>query len=150
MSARTVLLFVFALFSTAMLGLAAGASWMVVTLYLGRSLPWLALLFGALLAWAIRQGVRPPGPGAAVLAALATALATVYVNMLIAAVQIAGNMGMGLIDALRTAGFGMLWQLARLALAPADTGWALLAMLLAAWLAWRVPRKRVRAAITDK
>ncbi|MGH8157195.1 MAG: hypothetical protein ACREPQ_03695 [Rhodanobacter sp.] len=150
MSARTVSLFVFALFSTAMLGLAAGASWMVVTLYLGHPLPWLALLFGALLAWAIRQGVRPPGPAAAMLAALATALATVYVNMLIAAVQIAGNMGMGLLDALRTAGFGMLWQLARLALAPADIGWAALAMLLAAWLAWRVPRKRVRATMTGK
>lgn len=150
MSARTVLLFLFTLFSTAMLGLAAGAVWMVVTLYLGHPLPWLALLFGALLAWAIRHGVRRPGIAAAVLAALATALAAVYVNMLIAAVQIAGNMGMGLIDALRTAGFGMLWQLARLALAPTDTGWALLAMLLAAWLAWRVPRKSARAAITDK
>ncbi|GAB2532689.1 hypothetical protein [Rhodanobacter koreensis] len=142
MSARTVLLFVFALFSTVMLGLAAGACWMVVTLYLGHPLPWLALLFGALLAWAIRHGVRPPGPGAAMLAALATALAAVYVSMLIAAVQIAGNMGMGLIDALRTAGFRMLWQLARLALSPADIGWATLAVLLAAWLGWRSPRKR--------
>ncbi|WP_449429113.1 hypothetical protein [Rhodanobacter umsongensis] len=142
MSARTVLLFVFALFSTAMLGLAAGACWMVVTLYLGDPLPWLALLFGALLAWAIRHGVRSPGPAAAMLAALATALATVYVNMLIAAVQIAGNMGMGLVDALRTAGFAMLWQLARLALAPADIGWAVLAVLLAAWLGWRSPRRR--------
>lgn len=142
MSARTVLLFVFALFSTAMLGLAAGACWMVVTLYLGRPLPWLALPFGALLAWAIRHGVRSPGSGAAMLAALATALATLYVNMLIAAVQIAGNMGIGLIDALRTAGPSMLWQLARLALTPADLGWAVLGMSLAAWLGWRSSRKR--------
>lgn len=142
MSARTVLMFVFALFSTVMLGLAAGAVWMVVTLYLGHPLPWLALLVGALLAWTIRQGVRRPGPGAAVLAALATALAMVYVNMLIAAVQIAGSIGMGLLDALRAAGFDMLWQLTRLALAPADIGWTVLAMLLAAWLAWRAPRKR--------
>lgn len=142
MSTRTVFLFVFALFSTVMLGLAAGAVWMVVTLYLGRPLPWLALLVGALLAWTIRQGVRRPGPGAAVLAALATALATVYVNMLIAAVQIAGSIGLGLLDALHAAGFGMLWQLTRLALMPADIGWTVLAMLLAAWLAWRAPRKR--------
>ena len=150
MSARTVLLFVFALFSTAMLGLAAGACWMVVTLYLGDPLPWLALLFGALLAWAIRHGVRSPGPAAAMLAALATALATVYVNMLIAAVQIAGNMGMGLVEALRTAGIGMLWQLARLAFAPADLGWTALGMLLAGWLTWRTPRKRAHAVTASK
>jgi hypothetical protein len=142
MSARTALLFAFALFSAAMLGLAAGAVWMVVTLYLRHPLPWLALPVGALLAWAIRSLVRSPGVGAAVLAACATALAAVYVNMLIAGVLIAGNMGLGLIDAMRTAGAGMLWQLARLAWAPADIGWTVLAVLLAAWLAWRAPRQR--------
>ena len=142
MSARAVLLFAFALFSAAMLGLAAGAVWMVVTLYLRQPLPWLALPAGALLAWAIRNLVRSAGIGAAVLAAGATALAAIYVNMLIAGVLIAGNMGLGLIDALRTAGTGMLWQLARLALSPADLSWTVLAVLLAAWLAWRAPRKR--------
>ena len=150
MSVRNVLLFVFALFSAAMLGLAAGATWMVVTLYLRHPLPWLALPIGALLAWAIRGYVRSPGIGAALLAAWATALAAIYVNMLIAAVLIAGNMGMGLIDALRTAGAGMLWQLARMALSPADIGCTALAMLLAAWLAWRAPRKRARAIAADK
>ena len=141
MSARAVWLFAFALFSAAMLGLAAGAVWMVVTLYLRHPLPWLALPMGALLAWAIRNLVRPAGIGAAVLAACATALAAIYVNMLIAGVLIAGNMGLGLIDTLRTAGAGMLWQLARLALSPADLGSTVLAVLLAAWLAWRAPRK---------
>ncbi|HEV2681997.1 MAG TPA: hypothetical protein VGV14_15945 [Rhodanobacter sp.] len=139
---RNVLLSVFALFSTAMLGLAAGAVWMVVSLYLRHPLPWLVLPIGALLAWTIRSCVRPAGIGAAWLAASATALAAIYVNMLIAAVLIAGNMGMGLIDAIRTAGNGMLWQLARMALSPTDIGWLALAMLLAAWLAWRAPRKR--------
>jgi hypothetical protein len=137
MRVRSVLLFVFALFSAAMLGLAAGAVWMVVTLYLHHPLPWLAPPIGIMLAWAIRGFVRPAGIAAAWLAACATALAAIYVNMLIAAVLIAGNMGMGLVDALRTAGAGMLWQLARMALSPADIGWSVLAMLLAAWLAWR-------------
>jgi vitamin B12 transport system permease protein len=141
-SARTFLLFAFALFSAAMLGLAAGAVWMVVTLYLRHPLPWLALPIGALLAWAIRSLVRSPGAGAAVLAGCATALASIYVNMLIAGVLIAGNMGLGLIDAMRTAGTGMLWQLARMALSPADIGWIVLALLLAGWLAWRTPRRR--------
>ncbi len=142
MNARAALLFAFALFSAAMLGLAAGAVWMVVTLYLRHPLPWLALPFGALLAWTIRSLVRPAGIGAAALAAFATSLAAIYVNMLIAGVLIAGNMGLGLIDALRTAGAGMLWQLTRMALSPADMGWTMLAVLLAAWLAWRAPRKR--------
>jgi hypothetical protein len=55
--------------------------------------------------------------------------------MLVAAVRIAGNMGMGLIEALRTAGIGMLWRLASMATTPADVIWTVLAMLLAAWLA---------------
>src|SRR5574337_416195 len=106
MSMRRVSLFLFALFSAIMLGLAAGAASML-------------------------------------LAAGATALAAIYVNMLIAGVKIAGNMGLGLIDTLRTAGIGMLWQLTRMAMAPADLIWTALAMLLAAWLArGRRPRRR--------
>ncbi|HEY8586626.1 MAG TPA: hypothetical protein VIL60_07805 [Rhodanobacter sp.] len=142
MSMRTVSQLVFALFSAAMLGLAAGAIWMVVALYLRHPLPWLALPLGALLAWTIRASVRSPGAVAALLAASATLLAGVYVNVLVAGVQIAGNMGMGLIQAMRTAGAGMLWQLARMALSPADIAWGVLGMLLAAWLAWRKPRSR--------
>lgn len=145
MNLRTVLLLLFALFSTIMLGLAAGAIWMVATLHLRHAMPWLALPIGALLAWGIRQGVRGAGAVAAVLAALATALATIYVGMLIVAVQIAGSMGMGLIDTMRTAGAGLLWQLTRTSMTRSDIGWTLLAMLLSAWLAWRPPGPRRRA-----
>jgi hypothetical protein len=141
MSARGLWVLVFALFSAAMLGLAAGAVWMVVTLYLRHPVPWLALLAGATLALTIRVGVLPPGRNAALLSALATMLAAIYVNVLIAGVQIAGNMSMGLVDALRTAGLAMLWELARFSLRPADIGWTIAGMLLAAWLAWRTPRK---------
>ncbi len=142
MSVRTVALSVFALFSAAMLGLATGAVWMVAALYLRHPLPWLALPIGALLAWTIRTCVRLPGAFAALLAAGATLLAAFYVNLLVAGVLIAGNMGMGLIEAMRTAGPGMLWQLARMALSPADLAGAALGMLLAAWLAWRPSRRR--------
>jgi hypothetical protein len=142
MSARNVFVNAFALFSACMLGLAASAIWMVATLYLRQPLPWLALPIGALLAWTIRLGVRPPGPGAALLAALATALAAVYVSVLIAAANIAGDLGMGLIDALRTSGAGMLWQLAHLALTAVDIGWFIAGTVLAAVLAWRRPRRR--------
>lgn len=143
MSMRRVSLFLFALFSAIMLGLAAGAAWMVLALYLRHPLPWLAVPVAAMLAWTIRAGVHRAGIGAMLLAAGATALAAIYVNMLIAGVKIAGNMGLGLIDTLRTAGIGMLWQLTRMAMAPADIIWTALAMLLAAWLArGRRPRRR--------
>lgn len=134
--------FFFALFSAVMLGLAAGAVWMVAALYMRHPLPWLAIPIGGVLAITIRNFVRSPGTGAAALAALATALAAIYVNILIAAVQIAGSMGLGILSALRTAGLGMLWQLARLAVSPLDIGYGLLAMAIAAWIAWRAPRKR--------
>jgi hypothetical protein len=142
MSARDLWKLIFALISAAMLGLAAGAVWMVATLYLRHPVPWLALIVAAGLAWTIRAGVLAPGRNAALLSALATALAAIYVNVLIAGVQIAGNMGMGLVDTLRTAGLAMLWDLARSSLRPTDVAWTIAGMLLAAWLAWRTPRKR--------
>jgi vitamin B12 transport system permease protein len=142
MSIRSVLLFLFAAFSAVMLGLAAGAVWMVLALYLRHPLPWLAVPIGAMLGWTVRGCVQRAGIGAMLLAVGATALAAIYVNMLIAGVRIAGNMGLGIIDALRTAGIGMLWALARMGLAPADIVWTVLAMLLAGWLAYGRRKRR--------
>jgi vitamin B12 transport system permease protein len=142
MRASSVPALLFALFSAAMLGLAAGAAWMVVALYSRHPLPWLAVPIGVALAWVIRAGVRQPGTGAMLLAAGATGLSAIYVNLLIAGVKVAGSMGLDLIEALRTAGIGMLWQLARMGLTPADFIWTLLAMVLAGWLASRQRRPR--------
>ena len=46
-----------------------------------------------------------------------------------------------LLDSIRTAGIGMLWQLSRMAASPTDITWAVLAALLASWLGWRKPRR---------
>ena len=132
----------FAAFSAAMLGLAAGAMWMLPTMALRRPLPVLALLVGWLLALAIRAWVRRAGRVAAALAAGATMLAAVYVDVLTAAARIAGSMGIGLLDSLREAGLAMLLGLARLALQPVDVVFALAGALLAAWIASRRPRSR--------
>jgi len=140
MKPREVPLYLFALFCAAMMGLAVGATWMVAAMYLRQPAPWLALPAGVLLAWAIRHWVRRPGPGAAVLAAIATLLAALYFNVLMSAVRLAGDFGMGLTEALRTAGAGMLLALVRLGLRPADAAWYAAGALLAAWVAWR--RKR--------
>ncbi|MBD8872313.1 hypothetical protein [Rhodanobacter sp. DHB23] len=143
MKPRDVPLFVFALFCAAMMGLAVGATWMVATMYLHRAAPWLALPAGAVLAWATRHWIRRAGAGAAVLAAFATVLAALYFNVLMAAILLAGNFDLGLTEALRTAGAGMLLDLAWLGLHPADVAWYALGILLAAWLAWRqaTPRR---------
>ena len=141
MSVRGTLLFLFAMFSALMLGLAAGAVWMVLALYSRHPLPWLVVPIGVLLAWTIRGAVQRAGLGAMLLAAAATALAAIYVNMLFAGAMIAGNMGLGIVDALRTAGIGMLWQLAHMAITPADILWTSFGMLLAAWLARGKPRQ---------
>lgn len=131
----------FAAFSAAMLGLAAGAVWMLPTMALQRPLPALALAAGWLLALAVRSWVRPAGRVAAGLAAGATVLAAIYVQVLTAAARIAGTMGIGLLDALREGGLLMLLALAQLAVRPIDIGLVLAGAALAAWTAHRRPRR---------
>jgi len=144
MSARAAFSWLFALFSAVMLGLAAGAVWMVPTLYMQRPLPWLAIIAGWLLGKAVRSWVRPPGVAAALLAALAMLTGAVYVNLLTAAARIAGSMGLGLVDTLRTAGPGLLVQLAGLANAPADNAWYAAGLGIAALVAGRVARPKAQ------
>ena len=141
MSVHSVFRAVFALVCAAMLGLAAGAVWMVAALYAGHATSWLALPFAVVLAWTIRHWVQSPGRFAALLAALAALLAALYVNVLMAGALVAANMGMGIVDALRTAGAGMLLQLARMGFSAADAGWYLIAAGLAAVLASRPVRR---------
>ncbi|WP_267223601.1 hypothetical protein [Dyella silvae] len=140
MNARAALSLLFAAFSAVMLGMAAGAVWMVPTLYLQQAMPWLALPAGWLLGKAIRRWVRPAGSNAALLAALATLTAAFYVNLLMAGARIAGLMGLGLVDALRTAGFDLLLQLAELAQGSMDDVFYVLGMGIAAFVAMRAHR----------
>jgi vitamin B12 transport system permease protein len=143
MSAHSVARAVFALVCAAMLGFAAGALWMVAALYAGHATPWLALPFAVVLAWTIRHWVHSPGGYAAALAAIAALLAALYVNLLMAGALIAANMGMGIVEALRTAGTGMLLQLARLGFSAVDAGWYLAAAVVGAALAGRPARRGV-------
>ena len=142
MKVRVVFSLLFALASALVMGLAAGALWMVPTLYLQRALPWLALPIGWLLGKAIRHWVRPAGGNAAILAATATFTAVLYVNLLMAAARIAGLMGLGLIDSMRTAGFRLLLQLAEIGCTPTDDVWFIAGMGIAAITALRSARPR--------
>jgi vitamin B12 transport system permease protein len=141
MSVRTLAGAVFALACAVMLGLAAGAVWMVAAVSLGSVAAWLVLPAAWLLAAAMRHWVCPGHRvGAALLAAAATALAATYLSVLIAAARIAGSMGIGLIDALRTAGVAMLLELARLGLSTGSALWFVAGVVLAALLGARVSR----------
>ena len=52
------------------------------------------------------------------------------------------QVGLGLVDAIRTAGFGLLLDLVRLNLAATDLVWFALGVALSAWVAWRTVPKR--------
>lgn len=103
------------LISTVMLGLAAGALWMLPVAFLRWQPAWFAVPVGALLGWAIARWVSPRNQLAPWLAAGASLLAAVYVSLLIAAVRVAGSLGLELSQTIRTAGPGMLWSLATFA-----------------------------------
>nr|WP_199040961.1 hypothetical protein [Dyella sp. ASV24] len=141
MKIRAVFSLLFALVSALMLGLAGGAVWMVPTLYSQHALPWLALPVGWLLGKAVRNWVRPASGQAAVLAVIATLTAVLYVNLLMAAARIAGLMGLGLVDSIRTAGLPLLLQLARLSSSPMDDAWFIAGMVLSAIAALRSGRQ---------
>lgn len=142
MSARTPFVLLFATFSALMLGMAAGAIWMLPTLYMQRPLPWLAVPLGWVLGRAIRGWIRPDPRGATVLSVLATLLACAYVGVLTSAARIAGSMGMGLVDAIRTAGLSLLWQLTRMNWSGQDAVWFAAGVALAAYAArWTGQRK---------
>ncbi len=73
-------------------------------MYAQRPLPWLALPLAWLLGVVVRGWVRPPGWPAAALAVVASTLAALYVNLLIAGIRVAGSLGLSLVGALRQSG----------------------------------------------
>lgn len=146
MTVRQIVGECFALLCAVMLGLAAGAVWLLPTVYLQRPLPWLAIVAGWLLGAAVRQWVHGRGWHAAVFAALATLVASVYIHILIAAVNISAMMGYGLLETMHIAGPSMLLDFARLATHAPDIAWGLAGIAAAMINARRAPRVRTRTA----
>jgi hypothetical protein len=137
----------FALFCAIMLGLAAGALWLVPTVLLRRPLPELALVIGWLLALAIRQWVHAGKWNAALLAAMATIAACAYIRVLTVASDISAMMGYGLVEVMRTAGSSMLFALARLGLTTGELVWDIVGILVAVAVSLRNAPRRAQSNI---
>lgn len=132
MSVRRLLGVVFALICTVMIGLAAGAIWLVPTILMGKLMPWLAVPIGWILGRTVRGWVNPGGRvGAAVLAAIAMIVATGYLMVLVAGARIAGSLGLGFFDTLRVAGVALLTDIARMTLTGGDIAWYAAGTILA-------------------
>lgn len=132
MSARRLLGFAFALICTVMIGLAAGAVWLVPTILASKLMPWLAVPVGWVLGRIVRGWVNPGGRvGAAVLAAIAMILATAYLTVLVAGARIAGSLGLGFFDTLHVAGIALLTDIARMTLTGGDIAWYAVGVVLA-------------------
>ena len=101
-----------ALLGTAVIAMAAGALWMLIALYSGAELRWLAPAIGLVLGWAVRAGISRSRPAAALLAVLAMVLASFYMLSLNGAMQISGMMRISLSQALRQSGAPMLLEIA--------------------------------------
>jgi hypothetical protein len=137
----------FALFCAVMLGLAAGAVWILPTLLAHRAMPWLAVLIGWVLAHAIYQWVHKRAWNAAILASIATIVATIYVHVLGVAMKLwEVTSGYGLIGVIRTAGLKMLLDLARIGFNSRDAAWCVVGIIVAVMVSLRLSRKTQRTA----
>lgn len=122
--------------SASLLGLAAGAVWMLPIVWFQARLPMLAIPVGVLLGWAVARAVAPRR-GTAWWSAWATLLACLYVDVLVAGAGLAGSLGIGLIEAVRQAGPAMLWALMRLSFSPGHWLWYAAGVATAAWVGRR-------------
>ncbi len=126
-------------------GFAAGAFWVLPTLFTARPLPALALPVGWLLGVTVRRWLRFDRWTGALLAALATALAATYAACLTAGAMLSATMGVSFAQALVTAGTDMLLVLARFAQGPAELVFYAAGTVLAALTAWPLGRRLHRA-----
>ncbi|MGA9422769.1 MAG: hypothetical protein WBW61_10440 [Rhodanobacteraceae bacterium] len=122
-----------------MCALAAGALWCVLALYSGRDLAVLALPSAVVIGWSLR-GPRQSRALDATVAALLTALACAYAQYLLAAAKVAAMLGLPMRRTLFDIGAGMASDVAWANIDAADWLIFALALLLAAWLAWRRPQ----------
>ena len=116
-------------------GLCLTAIWVLLALYLGRQVNWMAWLGAIDAAMLLRFGGMRAGAPRIVLAMLATLIIAVLANWFIIASQLGFAFGLMPWDSAVRLGPEFAWTRTRLANGPIDAAQVLLARLLAAWLA---------------
>jgi vitamin B12 transport system permease protein len=118
---------------------AFGALWSLVALGYGGRAPWLALLLGVVLVSVLRFNGHPPGWGRSLAAVALAGIGIAHANYLMASGFIAAQMGLGLVDSLRSIGVEMAWAVSWAQANWHDAAAYGLALALAAWLGKRHP-----------
>lgn len=111
------------------------AIWVLLAIYQGKQVGWMAWLAAVDAAFLLRFGAMRPGRGRALWAALATVLAAVLANWLIIASQLGFFFGLLPWESALLLRPAHAWTLAQLANGAWDLVSLGLAPLLAAWLA---------------
>lgn len=116
--------------------LALAAVWAFVAMFTMHALAPAALLLGLGNGLLARMSLPQTPRYGAMLAALSTLAAAYYQQILMAAVRVAGTLGVPLVEALHPDGFSLLALLARMALHGPLLLWVLAGTALAALAAW--------------
>jgi hypothetical protein len=110
------------------------AIWTLLALIIDRQCAWIAVLSAADIALLLRLGRAAPGLPRAATAVVATLATILLTNWVIAAAQIGGPMGLGLIDSVQRLGTDYAQTLFSLANQPAELAWYAIAVIIALWL----------------
>ena len=122
-------------------GLAAGATWCLLSLETDRDTTVLIVPLALAIAWFLRWQGYSARVGAAC-AVGATMIAFAYAQYLFAAVNIAQSLGFPLRDTLFKMDFGLAWQVVRAHLGPLDLGLLAFSLVLATYYASRPSKTR--------
>lgn len=109
------------------------AVWTIVGLIFDRQCAWMAVLTAVDIAVLLRLARMAPGPARAATCVATTLITIVVANWCIAAAQMGGAIGFGLVDSIQRLGSDHAQTLIVLANGVPDLAWYATALLLALW-----------------
>ena len=110
------------------------AIWTLLALIVDRQCAWVAVLTAADIALLLRLARAAPGLPRAAVNVMATIATIAIANWVIAAAQVGGAMGFGLIDSVQRLGTDYAQTLFGLANHPSELAWYAIALIVALWL----------------
>lgn len=129
---------------------ALGAIWSLIGLAGSARASWMAIPSALVLALVLRFNKHPPGMPRAIICTLLMALTIAYANWLMAAGFIAGQMGLGLVEATYIIGLDMALAVAK----AQNTSWDLIcyaaALVIALVLGWLLPNEASKGKNVSK